>query len=462
VRVTGSRHWLPRRTIRLRLTLLYGGLFLVAGAGLLAITYGLVAGGGPTSSSVFVSNPFAAGAVQLPEVPPGLGKAKPGFGSASGTVIYQKKTPLGTVVEFRQYEGKVNASFKQVSTALRSVTAQANAQIAEVKGGQLSTLLTESAIALGIMALASIGLGWLMAGRALRPVRTMSTRARGISERNLHERLSLEGPDDELKELAETFDGLLGRLESAFESQRRFVANASHELRTPITLERALVEVALADPHPSVESLQDTCRRVLAASEQQERLIEALLTLARSQRGLESRRPVDLRAVTEEVVRAVPANGLRVDAELGDACATGDPAMVERLVANLVENAVRHNRPDGWVSAWTGLREGRPTVEVANAGPLVDDAQLTELLKPFVRAGSNGNGHANGVGRLHDGHGLGLGLSIVQAISDAHGADLTLSAPPEGGLRVSVGFPVSDPGLLTAPDYSAHASGSCA
>ena len=303
MRATGSRRWLPRRTIRLRLTLLYGGLFLVAGAGLLAITYALVAGGGPESKSVFVSNPVPAGAGQLPTVPPGFGKAAPGAGTASGTVIYQQKTPLGTVVQFRAYEGKVNATFKQVSSALRSVTSQANEQIAEVRGAQLSTLLTESAIALGIMALASIGLGWLMAGRALRPVRTMSTRARGISERNLHERLSLEGPDDELKELAETFDGLLGRLESAFESQRRFVANASHELRTPITLERALVEVALADPHPTVDSLRDTCQRVLVASEQQERLIEALLTLARSQRGVESRGPVDLRAVTAEVVQ---------------------------------------------------------------------------------------------------------------------------------------------------------------
>jgi signal transduction histidine kinase len=143
----------------------------------------------------------------------------------------------------------------------------------------------------------------------------------------------------------------------------------------------------------------------------------------------------------------VPANGVRVDAELGDACATGDSAMVERLVSNLVENAVRYNRPEGWVSAWTGVRDGRPTVEVANAGPLVDDAQLGELLKPFVRAASNGNGNGNGHGggRLHDGHGLGLGLSIVQAISEAHGAHLSMSAPTEGGLRVSVAFPVSDP-----------------
>jgi signal transduction histidine kinase len=444
-----SRRWGPRRTIRLRLTLLYGGLFLIAGVALLAITYALVAKGIGTQagSAALDSSARPAGAAEVPAFPPGLTSALPGFGKASGTIIYQQKTtPAGTIVQLQQYAGRVNATFKRLTAAqerqIQSVTAKANARIAEVKGSQLSTLLTESAIALGIMALASIGLGWLMAGRALRPVRTMSIRARGISERNLHERLSLEGPDDELKELAETFDGLLARLEGAFESQRRFVANASHELRTPITLERALVEVALADPHPTVDSLRDTCQRVLTASEQQERLIEALLTLARSQRGLESRGPVDLREVAAEVVRAVPSDGLRVDTELGDACATGDPAMVERLIANLVENAVRHNRPDGWVRAWTGVRDGRPTLEVANAGPPVDGSQLSELLKPFVRA----NGNGNGGGRVHDGHGLGLGLSIVQAISDAHGARLRMTAPPEGGLSVSVAFPASDPG----------------
>jgi len=340
VPVIGSRRRLPRRTIRLRLTLLYGGLFLLAGAGLLAITYALVAKDGPTEakSALVVSQTRPAGTGQAPPIPADFGGATQGFGRAAGALIYQQKaTPNGTVVQLQAYAGKVNATFRKLTAAqekqIQSVTAKAEAQIAEVEGSQLSTLLTESAIALGIMALASIG--WLMAGRALRPVRTMSTRARGMSERNLHERLSIEGPDDELKELAETFDGLLGRLEGAFESQRRFVANASHELRTPITLERALVEVALADAHPTVDSLRDTCRRVLTASEQQERLIEALLTLARSQRGLESRAPVDLREVTAEVVRAVPANGLRVNTELGDACATGDPAMVERLIANL-------------------------------------------------------------------------------------------------------------------------------
>ena len=434
------RRWLPRRTIRLRLTMLYGLLFLIAGTALLAITYGLVArdhSGSEAAQRFVVSKQVSGG--KLPPLPPGV-KA---FATPQGkdpAVVVQERVFSGKVIGLQAYAGQVNATFRRLTAAqaaqLKRVQAKAQEGINQVTHSQLSTLLTRSGIALAIMALASIGLGWVMAGRALRPVRTMSFRARGISERNLHERLALEGPDDELKELATTFDGLLGRLESAFESQRRFVANASHELRTPITLERALVEVALADPHPTVESLRDTCERVLAASEQQERLIEALLTLARSQRGLESRAPVDLREITAEVVRSVPADGVEVETDLRDACTTGDQAMIERLVANLVENAVRYNRPGGWISAWTGQRDGLPTIEVTNIGPVVEPAQVEELVKPFYRAVGNGNGNGTG-----NGAGLGLGLSIVHAIAAAHDAALETAARPEGGLRVAVAFP---------------------
>ena len=457
MRVIGSSARWPRRTIRLRLTLLYGLLFLVAGAALLAITYGLVAGGTvpETSGSVFVTRGFSAG--KLPPVPQALGGTVVSTSPASRVpdqrqtapgqaLIAQQKVPPGAAVELQAYAGQVSETFKRLSAAqeanLRDVKAKATSRINQVKSAQLSTLLTRSGIALAIMALASIGLGWVMAGRALRPVRTMSSRARGISARNLHERLALEGPDDELKELADTFDGLLTRLEGAFESQRRFVANASHELRTPITLERALVEVALADPNPTIDSMRDTCRRVLAASEQQERLIEALLTLARSQRGLERRGPVDLREVTTEMVRAVPADGLRVDTQLDDACTTGDEAMLERLVANLIENAVRYNQPGGWVRARTGVRAGRPMLEVENAGPVIDADQVESLVKPFVRAVQNDRapGRVNGSKSAVD-HGLGLGLSIVQAIAEAHDAELTTVARPDGGLRVAVAFP---------------------
>ena len=438
----------------------------MAGTALLAITYGLVAGDtamqtGNAKSVLITRKDVTAG--QLPTLPTSLigaagapSKVPPGavFQTRSGSAPVQAKngrpsgavtvspSGQGMVVRLLSYAGQVTAAYKQLTAAqtgqLKAQQKKAAVEYDTLRNSQLDTLLTRSGLALAIMALASIGLGWLMAGRALRPVRTMSSRARGISERNLHERLALEGPDDELKELGDTFDGLLGRLEGAFESQRRFVANASHELRTPITLERALVEVALSDPSPSVESLRETCRRVLSSSEQQERLIEALLTLARSQRGLESRAPVDLREVTAEVVRAMPSNGIKLDTELGDASTTGDPAMVERLVANLVQNAVRYNEPDGWVTAWTGLRDGEPTVEVTNSGPIVAPDQVDELVKPFSRLDTNG-GFAP---RSADGRdGLGLGLSIVQAIVDAHGARLTTDPRAEGGLRVAVSFP---------------------
>ena len=441
--------WRPRWTIRLRLTLLYGALFLLAGAALLGITYGLVAGQSKSQSGFFVGRAGTPVPAQLPLPPSGVARTVTSGGKSASVVIQQRATS-GAVVDLQAYAGKLDATFKRFSAAqqsqLQSVQTKANARIAAVRGEQLSTLLALSGVALGIMALASIGLGWLMAGRVLRPVRTMSLRARGISERNLHERLALDGPDDELKELANTFDGLLGRLEAAFESQRRFVANASHELRTPITLERALVEVALADPHPSIESMRDTCRRVLAAGEQQERLIEALLTLARSQRGLEARAPIDLREITAEMVRAVPSDGLRVATDFGDARTIGDQAMVERLVVNLIENAVRYNEPGGWVSAWTGVRDGRPAIEVANAGPVVGPGQVEELVKPFYRVGERANGR-----------GLGLGLSIVQAIAEAHDAQLETEARAEGGLRVTIAFP--RPGLGVGETTDAASNG---
>src|SRR5947209_682849 len=319
--------------------MLYGLLFLIAGTALLAITYGLVAGasGGETNQKFVVSSRDAG--AKPPPLPPGIREVISPAGKGGTAAIPQPRPQAGGVVKLQAYAGQVTATFKRLTAAqakqLTAVQAKATAGIDKVRHAQLATLLTRSGLALAIMALASIGLGWVMAGRALRPVRTMSSRARRISERNLHERLALDGPDDELKELANTFDGLLGRLESAFESQRQFVANASHELRTPITLERTLVEVALADPGADEESLRGACRRVLAASEEQERTIEALLTLARSQRGTESRQALRLDAVAAEVLRSIRPEGVRVEAELEPAPTTGDGALLERLVGNL-------------------------------------------------------------------------------------------------------------------------------
>ncbi len=444
MRVIGSRSLLvrlPRWTLRLRLTLLYGAVFLAAGAVLLAITYELVSHSSPVARTESFVSAGKARATNLPL--PLLPK--------SGSAIIISRSSNGPAIQLRDYAGKLNATFKQAQQVqIRAAAAKAKTALSHQRTSELDSLLTKSGIALAIMGFVSVGLGWLMAGRALRPVRTMSARARGISERNLHERLALDGPNDELKELGDTFDELLARLDKAFESQRRFVSNASHELRTPITLERTLVEVALADPDPSVSSLRDTCRRVLAAGEQQERLIEALLTLARSQRGIASREALDLGAVAGDVIGTIDSNGVRLERHLERAQTAGDHRLVGRLVANLVDNALKYNQRDGWVTVWTGMRHSRPTVEVVNTGPLIASDQVAGLLEPFRRINGDrsadpdqvGDGGAEPVGR----RGLGLGLSIVDAIATAHGATLRATPRPEGGLLVQVSFPAR-PGL---------------
>jgi signal transduction histidine kinase len=419
---------------------------LVAGAILLGITYGLVAhgsGGVSEAKQFFVAS--SGPSVSLPAIPTG---ARPS-GAAGGALLYSRPSS-GTAIPLQAYAGKVNQSFRRASAKqIQQVTRKAEVALVKQHSNDLNSLLTESGIALGIMAIVSIGLGWLIAGRALRPVRTMSARARGISERNLHQRLALKGPEDELKELGDTFDQLLGRLETAFESQRRFVSNASHELRTPITLERTLVELALADPDPSVESLKDTCRRVLAAGQQQERLIEALLTLARSQRGLDAHEQLDLSEVAADVIRGIDPGDVRVEPSLDEAETSGDPRLIERLIANLLENAIKYNDEEhGWVRVSTGVRDGKPTIEVTNTGPVIEAGEVTGLLEPFRRLDGDRAAPPEPVGR----RGLGLGLSIVRAIADAHGARLTLAPRAEGGLRVEVGFPARAIQPVAAPD----------
>ncbi len=400
-------------SIRLRLTVLYGAVFVVSGAVLLAVTYTLVAG--RLHRVTFVAN---VGGAQF---------AQPAGAGGQRIVIATRSAAPRTPIVATPPPGA------------QTLIDQLNILSGRQRADSLHLLLLVSFVALALMVFVSMGLGWLVAGRALQPLRAMTTAARQLSEHNLHERLPESGPRDELRELATTFNAVLGRLEAAFESQRRFVANASHELRTPLTLERAVLEVALADPTADADSLRATCERVLAIGVEQEALIEALLTLARSQRGLERRETVDLAATTTDAVEtAGPAAGARsisIEAALEPAPTAGDPRLIERLVTNLVDNAVRHNIPGGTIDVRTGTTAGCALLRVANTGPVVPADQVDRLLQPFQRLAPDRAGHPS--------DGLGMGLSIVAAIASAHDATLAVQPRPNGGLVVEVRFPLA-------------------
>jgi signal transduction histidine kinase len=283
--------------------------------------------------------------------------------------------------------------------------------------------------ALAVMTVVSLWIGWLVAGRVLRPLRSITAAAREISATSLHRRLSLEGPEDELRELGDTFDALLGRLDASFSAQRRFVANASHELRTPLARLKTMTQVALADPSADAASLRAAHERVLASEGQLEQLLDALLTLAGGEEALRVREQIGVAAVTAQVLTAhaaeVDASGLRLDASLDPAQITGDARLIERLVDNLVVNAIRHNAPGGWIEVAT---KGGATVSVSNSGRVIAPQELERIQQPFGR----------GAERTGDDHGL--GLSIVHAIAAAHGAVVTVTARPEGGMTVEVQF----------------------
>jgi signal transduction histidine kinase len=414
-----ARRLLPRRTVRLRLTLVYAGLFLASGVGLLAITYVLVR--------------HATGSVII-------GTSN---GNGKSIVISQQEGETqapGPVDAKQAFTGQLGAGSPPPPLSAKQLAAQARRDFTRARrqhDAELRQLVVQSGIALGIMAALSIVLGWFAAGRVLRPLRTLNERTRAISATNLHKRLALTGPDDELKQLANTFDDLLGRLEASFQAQRQFVANASHELRSPLALARTISEVALTDPEATVDSLRTSHRRVLAAGEQQERLIEALLTLARSERGVDRRDPFDLATIANKVIATfrpeADRRGIYVHATLQPAETAGHPRLAERLVANLIENALRHNLTTGGrIDVTTTTRDGRAVLSVANSGPAVPPADLDRLFQPFQRLGTERTDHGDSVG---------LGLSIVQAIATAHQATVATTAQVAGGLTIEVSFP---------------------
>jgi signal transduction histidine kinase len=302
----------------------------------------------------------------------------------------------------------------------------------------LRELLLQSGIALGLMSLVSIGLGWVVAGRVLRPVRTITAATRRISRDNLHERLALAGPEDELKELADTIDGLLARLERAFDAQRRFVANASHELRTPLAMMRTSLDVASGKPGPIPDELRALDGKLREGLDQADQLLESFLLLARAEHGsLREPTTVSLpdlvKAALEARQDAIRAASLAVDQTLAEARVRGSEALLARMVGNLLDNAIRHNQARGWIRIETEGDPDRVRLLVENGGQRLDPGDVAELAQPFRRLATERTASGNGS--------VGLGLSIVAAIADAHGGNLRLDARTDGGLRISIELP---------------------
>jgi signal transduction histidine kinase len=455
---------LPRRTARLRLTSLYGALFLLFGGVLVAITYLLFEGATAFRTPPIPKVPNAAPIENL-KLPSPLAKTLPKElfqaqqqlaeaqnqlgtlssspsaasvpGSSAGPIANQDQQLINAEHQLTQDQHQLAGTVHQISQSVHQLAQAGTAQAAQ-RAVDSHQLVVNSAIALAIAAVLALLAGWLVAGRMLRPIRTITRTARRISSASLHERLALDGPQDELKELGDTLDGLFARLEAAFEAQRHFVANASHELRTPLTAERTLLQVALDDPGTTTAAWRCTAQEVLASSDEQARLIEALLTLASSESGLNRREPVDLAPAVTAALAGLKSEtgplGIHIDAVTEPAPLDGDPLLVERLVANLLTNAVRHNIPGGCVEVRTGVKDGEAVLSVANTGPLVPPAELDRLFQPFQRLDRR---------RAHYTDGHGLGLSIVRAIATAHDAAITVRPVPDGGLRVTIIFPRS-------------------
>ena len=296
------------------------------------------------------------------------------------------------------------------------------------------------------------GLAWLLAGRMLRPLRQITDTARRITSEDLHERLALGGPADELTELGGTFDAMLARLETAFTGQQLFAANAAHELRTPLAVMRAELDLLLAGPQPSPAEVRDAATRLRRTVLGSEQMLERLLTLTRGMLAPGEREPVPLDQIAGQALataaETVRARGLTIRPGLHEAQACGDPSLLGELADNLIGNAVKYNCPDGWIAASTRTDGDRVILEISNSGQQIADADLDGLVEPFRRAGQQ-----------RTGNGSGLGLSIVRAIVTAHGGELGLQALADGGLAVRVSLPALPAGTLPAGQLRQDNSG---
>jgi signal transduction histidine kinase len=456
---------LPRRTARLRLAALYGGLFLLSGVALVAITYGLFERATEYRAPHLPRIPHApaiqrltlplspgkslpqSAVIHIAPRPPQLAQAQQELGYAQHELAQAGPAGLafgvpGLLSQLARVQHQVTQAQHQLAQDQHQL-ADAEHQLAEVGPVQAAQrardsheLLVNSGIALAIVAVLALLAGWLVAGRLLRPIRTITRTARRISSTSLHERLALDGPQDELKELGDTLDDLFGRLDSAFEAQRQFVANASHELRAPLTRQRALIQVALADPDANLASLRAAHERVLASEQQLEQMIDALLALTRGQAGLERHEQIDLAEIASRALLTRESDAadreLDVRATLAPALTAGDPRLLERLVANLIDNAIRHNVPRGHVEIATGIREQHAFLAVANSGGAISPEEVPGLMQPFRRLHGTRTDHTGANG---------LGLAIVDAIVAAHRATLSIQPRADGGLVVEVTFP---------------------
>jgi signal transduction histidine kinase len=385
--------------VRTRLTLIYAAPFLVAGLAVFGLAMLVL------QKTILPTSPTAY-----------LVPGKPAGSLAQACAAY-------TTTSTRQCE---QAYAVYYAGTVAGMQAQQNT---------LAKLLGFCTLGLGVMMVASGGLGWYISGRLLRPVREITATARRASEQHLGERLALGGPKDELRQLADTFDDMLERLDAAFATQRRFVANASHELRTPLTMMRTAIDVTLGKPSPTAPQLTDMAVRVRRSIDKAESMIEALLTIAVSDQGKLSTEFTDLATLAEDAVDAAAASierlNLNVDAQFAPAETAGDPQLLERMISNLVDNAVRHNEPGGWIRLRTGSSGADAYLEIANSGPFIPDAAVASLFEPFRRMEA----------RTGAGDGVGLGLSIARSVVTAHHATVTATSQPAGGLDISVLIP---------------------
>nr|WP_256178200.1 HAMP domain-containing sensor histidine kinase [Kitasatospora aureofaciens] len=388
--------WLPfRPTIRIRLTLLYGGMFLMAGVVLLLLMYFFV-----RQALDYVAPPQLNFAVVTPN------------GPSSSFMVN------GVQMSSEQLNGLLASRHEAASNVA------------------LNTLLRKSLTVLVCLAVIAFAAGYAMAGRVLRPLGRITRTARDVASSDLHRRIELDGPDDELKELADTFDDMLDRLDRSFDSQRRFVANASHELRTPLAINRTLLEVQLSDPGASAD-LQQLGKTLLATNERSEQLVEGLLLLARSDNELTDRRPVELSEVATRALEQTRTEAGKREIELRStldpAVVPGNGVLLERIALNLLQNAVRYNTPGGWVELTTAEVPGGGELVVTNTGPVVPGYELEHIFEPFRRI--------KGADRTRSDKGVGLGLSIVRSVVRAHGGAIEATPRPGGGLTMRVRIP---------------------